>query len=146
MIYMDDLIIATDSEDKNIRNVKRVLSVASNYGICVNFPKCSFVKRKVTFLGHIVRGGEITPSAEKSLAIRKYPEPQTVKQVQAFLGLAEYFRKFVSNFSMIARPLSALTKKDAVFVFGEDQRQSFDQHLDQQCDIWTHSVVTHWLL
>lgn len=133
VIYMDDLIIATTNERDNITNVARVLSVAEQHGLCVKFSKCQFVKKRVTFLGHILEDGTIKPSTEKSLAIRHYPEPKTLKQIQSFLGLAEYFRKCVSNFSLVAKPLTTLTKKNAVFEFGDAQRQAFEQLKQALC-------------
>lgn len=99
--------------------------MAAEYGLCIKFSKCQFMRREVTFLGHILEKGTIQPSQEKSNAIRYYPEPKTIKQVQSFLGLAEYFRKFVPNFSVVAKPLTALTKKDATFRFGVEQREAF---------------------
>lgn len=127
VVYMDDLIVAAQSEKENLIKLKRVLKVAMESGLIIRFDKCQFVRRKVTFLGHILQNGTVLPSEEKTLAIRCYPQPKTVVQVQSFLGLAGYFRKFVPQFSLIARPLTDLTRKECAFVFGEDERRAFEE-------------------
>ncbi|GFU67678.1 retrovirus-related Pol polyprotein from transposon 17.6 [Trichonephila clavipes] len=72
--------------------------------------------------GHIVESGTIKPSPTKTLAVRKFPEPTTIKQVQSFLGLTGYFRKYIKDYSKIAKPLSDLTRKENLFVFGIQQK------------------------
>ncbi|GFV84383.1 retrovirus-related Pol polyprotein from transposon opus [Trichonephila clavipes] len=67
--------------------------------------------------GHIVESGTIKPSPTKTLAVRKFPEPTTIKQVQSFLGLTGYFRRYIKDYSKIAKPLSDLTRKENHFVF-----------------------------
>ncbi|GFV62162.1 retrovirus-related Pol polyprotein from transposon 297 [Trichonephila clavipes] len=76
--------------------------------------------------GHIVESGTIKPSPTKTLAVRKFPEP-TIKQVQSFLGLTGYFRKYIKDYSKIAKPLSDLTRKEILFVFGTQQKEAFEK-------------------
>lgn len=83
------------------------------------------MQTRVTFLGYIIEDGKIQPSKEKTLAIKKFPEPKSCKQLQSFLGLTGYFRKFIPGYSLIAKPLSDMLKKEAVFQFGNLQKQSF---------------------
>ena len=88
--------------------------------------KCEFLKKTVTFLGHVLCNGQIQPSTEKKEAIKKFPEPKSVKQLQSFLGLAGYFRKFVPDFAKLARPLTELTKKDVPYKFSLVEREAFE--------------------
>ncbi|GFU67110.1 retrovirus-related Pol polyprotein from transposon gypsy [Trichonephila clavipes] len=76
---------------------------------------------------HIVESGTIKPSPTKTLAVRKFPEPTTIKQVQSFLGLTGYFRKYIKDYSKIAKPLSDLTRKENLFVFGTQQKEAFEK-------------------
>lgn len=124
-VYMDDLIIASKTEHENFEKLRMVLAVAEQHGMVIKFKKCHFLKRRGSFIGHILEGGCVRPSEEKTLAIREFPQPKTVKQVQSFLGLAGYFRKFVHNFSLTAKPLTELTKKEVPFVFGGEQQEAF---------------------
>ncbi|GFY09964.1 retrovirus-related Pol polyprotein from transposon 17.6 [Trichonephila clavipes] len=80
------------------------------------------------FLGHIEESGTIKPSPTKTLAVRKFPEPTTIKQVQSFLGLTVYFRKYIKDYSKIAKPLSDLTRKENLCFFGgAQQKEAFEK-------------------
>ncbi|GFX45601.1 retrovirus-related Pol polyprotein from transposon 17.6 [Trichonephila clavipes] len=85
--------------------------------------------KKIEFLGHIVESGTIKPSPTKTLAVRKFPEPTTIKQVQSFLGLTGYFRKYIKDYSKIAKLHSDLTRKENIFVFffGIQQKEAFEK-------------------
>ncbi|GFW95420.1 retrovirus-related Pol polyprotein from transposon 17.6 [Trichonephila clavipes] len=127
IIYMDDLIIPAKDEKEGLEKLKEVLEVASKYGLEMKFKKCQFLRRKVEFLGHIVENGTIRLSTAKTIAVKKFPVPTTVKQVQSFLGLAGYFRKFIPAYSQIAKSLSDLTRKDNPFMFEQPQMEAFEK-------------------
>ncbi|GFU66565.1 retrovirus-related Pol polyprotein from transposon 17.6 [Trichonephila clavipes] len=114
---MDDLVIPAKDEKEGLEKLGEVLEVSSKYGLEMKFKKCQFLRRKVEFLGHVVENGTIRPSIAKTIAVKKFPVPTTVKQVQSFLGLTGYFRKFIPAYSQIAKPLSDLTRKDNPFMF-----------------------------
>lgn len=77
-------------------------------------------------MGHRIENGKIYPSTEKTKAVVRFPEPKSIKQVQSFLGLTGYFRKFIPFYSSIAKPLSDLLKKEKQFKFEEKEKQSFN--------------------
>lgn len=125
LVYMDDVIIPAQSEEEGLIKLKRVLKVATEYGLEFNFAKCQFLKRKIEFLGYIIENGTIRPSETKTLAVQKFPEPTNVKQLQSFLGLTGYFRKYIEGYAKIARPLSDLLKAENKFNFGPLQKEAF---------------------
>ncbi|GFV72114.1 retrovirus-related Pol polyprotein from transposon 17.6 [Trichonephila clavipes] len=127
IIYMDDLVIPAKDEKEGLEKLRKVLEVASKYGLEMKFKKCQFLRRKVEFLGHVVENGTIRPSIAKTIAVKKFPVPTTVKQVQSFLGLTGYFRKFIPAYSQIAKPLSDLTRKDNPFMFEQPQMEAFEK-------------------
>ncbi|GFU11520.1 retrovirus-related Pol polyprotein from transposon 17.6 [Trichonephila clavipes] len=127
IIYMDDLIIPAKDEKEGLEKLKEVLEVASKYGLEMKFKKCQFLRKKVEFLDHVVENGTIRPSIAKTIAVKKFPVPTTVKQVQSFLGLTGYFRKFIPAYSQIAKPLSDLTRKDNPFMFEQPQMEAFQK-------------------
>ncbi|GFX69913.1 retrovirus-related Pol polyprotein from transposon 17.6 [Trichonephila clavipes] len=114
--YLDDLVIPAKNEQEGLEKLKIIFEVAKKYELEIKFKKCQFLKKKIEFLGHIVESGTIKPSPTKTLAVRKFPEPTTIKQVQSFLGLTGYFRKYIKDYSKIAKPLSDLTRKENLFV------------------------------
>lgn len=89
VVYMDDIIVTSESETDNLMKLKRVFEVAEKAGHIIRFDKCQFVQTIVSFIGHILEAGIVRPSEEKTNAIRKCPTPKNVKQVQSFLGLAK---------------------------------------------------------
>ncbi|KRT80433.1 hypothetical protein AMK59_8411 [Oryctes borbonicus] len=80
--------------------------------------KCSFLQSQIEYLGYIISENGIQPNPASVAAVNNYPVPINVKQAQSFLGLASYFRKFIKNFSVIAKPLYDLLKKNRLFKFG----------------------------
>lgn len=88
--------------ESGIRNLERVLQVASEVGLIINWQKCSFLKERVEFLGHIIENGYVSPFECKIEAVKNFPELTSVRQVQSFLGLSGYFRKFIPQYSVIA--------------------------------------------
>ncbi|GFT80983.1 retrovirus-related Pol polyprotein from transposon 17.6 [Trichonephila clavipes] len=125
IIYMDDIIIPSSDELDELNRLTRVLKTASEYGLELNLKKCNFLKSKIEFLGHIIEKGTIKPSLDKTKAVQNFPEPKNVKQVQSFLGLSGYFRKFIQNYSIIAKPLGDLLRDNAVFHFEPKQQLAF---------------------
>lgn len=127
IFYMDDLIIPSRTIDEGIERLRRVLEVARENGLEIRKKKCQFLKRRVQFLGYLVEDGKVQPSEEKTLAIKRFPEPTTHKQLQSYLGLTGYFRKFIPSYSTIAKPLSDMLRKEMPFQFGDKQRHSFEK-------------------
>ncbi|GFT78454.1 retrovirus-related Pol polyprotein from transposon 17.6 [Trichonephila clavipes] len=121
--YLDDLVIPAKNEQEGLEKLKIIFEVAKKYRLEIKFKKCQFLKKKIEFLGHIVESGTIKSSPTKTLAVRKFPEPTTIKQVQSFLGLTGYFRKYIKDYSKIAKPLRDLTRKGNLFVFGIQQKK-----------------------
>ncbi|GBN80685.1 Retrovirus-related Pol polyprotein from transposon 17.6 [Araneus ventricosus] len=125
IIYMDDIIIPSIDELDGLKRLSRVLQTASEYGFELNLKKCNFLKSKIEFLGYIIENGKISPSLHKTVAVQNFPEPKSVKHVQSFLGLTGYFRKFIQNYALVAKPLSDLLRDNTEFYFGPEQKSAF---------------------
>ncbi|GFX37703.1 retrovirus-related Pol polyprotein from transposon 17.6 [Trichonephila clavipes] len=82
--YLDDLVIPAKNEQEGLEKLKISFEVAKKYGLEIKFKKCQFLKKKIEFLGHIVESGTIKPSPTKTLAVRKFPEPTTIKTSTKF--------------------------------------------------------------
>ena len=125
--YLDDILVYTTGTLKDhIAHVSKVLDKLKDRELKIKPEKCDFHKTSVTFLGFIVgrQGIQLDPSKVDS--IRTWPTPKTVKDVQAFLGLTNYNRKFVENYSKLALPLTELTKKDKPFTWAKPQQAAFE--------------------
>lgn len=126
IVYMDDIVVPSYSEEENIESLERVCKLCAENGLIIKWSKCEVAKKQITFLGHIIENGSVKPSLEKTEAVKKFPCPRNIKEVQRFLGLTGYFRKFVPRYSEIARPLSDLLRADQEFVFQSTEKQSFE--------------------
>ncbi|GFW77804.1 hypothetical protein TNCV_3403801 [Trichonephila clavipes] len=82
--YLDDLVIPVKNEQEGLEKLKIIFEVAKKYGLEIKFKKCQFLKKKIEFLGHIVESRTIKPSPTKTLAVRKFPEPTTIKKSTKF--------------------------------------------------------------
>ena len=126
LTYFDDIIIPSDDEYSGIIKFKIILTVASKAGLEINWDKCHFLQPEVEFSGHVVSNKKIRPSEHKTNAVRKFPEPTTIRQIQSFLVLTGgYFRKFVLHYSVIARLLTEILKMNNTFKFGDQERDTY---------------------
>ncbi|GFW17947.1 retrovirus-related Pol polyprotein from transposon 17.6 [Trichonephila clavipes] len=109
------------------RYVSSIFRDLTRKGIVISYLDDLVIPAKNEQEGYIVESGTIKPSTTKTLAVRKFPEPTTIKQVQSFLGLTGYFHKYIKDYSKIAKPLSYLTRKENLFVFGAQQKEAFEK-------------------
>ncbi|XP_024889023.1 uncharacterized protein LOC112465625, partial [Temnothorax curvispinosus] len=123
--YIDDVVIATKTLKAHIDMLKKVFTVLVNNKLELKLEKCVFIYTEVEYLGYKVSERGIQPTDRGIRAVQNFPEPKTVKEVHSFVGLASYFRRFIRNFSIIARPLYNLIRKDVAFEFGECERNAF---------------------
>ena len=98
------------------------------------FSKCEFWLKEVQFLGHIVNDKGIHVDPAKIETVKNWIAPRTPTEVRSFLGLAGYYRRFISNFSKIAVPLTSLTQKEKPYVWGPDQEKAFQTLKQKLCD------------
>ena len=89
--------------------------------------KCSFVKQRVEYLGHVITPEGISPNPDKVRVVQEFPTPINLKELRSFVGLANYYRRFVRGFSNIANPLNALTKKNVPFFWTVACAEVFDK-------------------
>ena len=111
--YLDDIIIYSQSWAEHIRHVRKVLEVLRSSNLTVKLRKCQLGMDECRYLGHVVGNGKVKPGLDKVKAVETFPKPRSKKEVRGFLGLTGYYRRFISNYSTIAAPLSDLTRRSA---------------------------------
>jgi hypothetical protein len=130
VVYLDDILIYSSSVEEHIKHLRLVLDVLREHKLYAKLTKCEFMKKAMLFLGHTVSAEGISPERLKQDAITNWERPSSVKQLQSFLGLANYYRKLIRNYSQEANPMVKLLKKDTRFHWGPDQDSSFQQLKD----------------
>lgn len=87
--------------------------------------KCSFAKQELSYLGHVISPARVSTDPKKIQIIAEWPAPQSVKELRSFLGMVGYYRKYVKNFGILARPLTNLLKKGELYVWTSETEASF---------------------
>jgi hypothetical protein len=121
-VFVDDIVIYANSlvdQDRKLRYVSRRLR---KHNLKLQPDKCEFLRKEVTFLGHRISERGVEPDTRKIEAIESFPKPSTTKQLKSFLGLAGYYRRFVTQFSKVAGLLHKLLKKDAKFEWAKTKK------------------------
>ncbi|XP_023205547.1 uncharacterized protein LOC106700194 [Xiphophorus maculatus] len=127
LIYLDDIIVLGRGVEQNLQHLADVFERLHSYGLKLKPKKCQLLRDKVLFLGHVVSGEGISPNPELIKDVQEWQPPTNTQQLQAFLGLCNYYRRFVSGFAELAAPLNNLLKKKAEFQWGEAQQKAFLQ-------------------
>lgn len=122
---MDDILIYSETLDEHRQHVRTVLKRLREHGLQVDISKCEFETTKVTYLGLIVSTKGICMDPKKVACVQEWPTPHSVRDVQGFIGFANFYRRFIPEFSRLAAPLTHLTKKEVPFIWDASCENSF---------------------
>lgn len=126
LVYLDDILIYSKTKEEHINHLRTILDILRENELYGKVSKCEFLKRQIEYLGHIISDKGIQVNPKKIESVKKWEPPTNVTQVQSFLGLCNYYRRFVKDFAKIATPLTNLTKKDVAFTWGAIEQNSFE--------------------
>lgn len=127
LVYIDDIIIYSKDFDSHVKDIETILAQIAKPGITLSPTKCHIAYQELSALGHTVSNLGIGTAEGTIEAVRKFPQSRNVKELQRFLGLCAYYRRFVKNFSIIASPLYGLMKKDVKYVWTKECDDAFDE-------------------
>ena len=140
LVYLDDLLIFSQSFDDHLQHLEKILKKLSETGLKLNLEKCQLLRPEVSCLGHTISAKGVSCQDEKTEVVRKWPVPHTTKELRSFLGFAGYYRRFVKHYARIAGPLHQLANcnstaknKRPVPIDGhwkEEHQQAFQQLKD----------------
>lgn len=125
-IYLDDILIYTNDLEEHRAIVKEVLRRLEEHDLFLKPEKCEFEKPEVEYLGLIISHNCVKMDPVKVKAIKEWPVPKNVKEVQQFRGFANFYRRFIEGFSKITKPLDRLTRKDVQWEWGPAEQEAFD--------------------
>ena len=125
LVYLDDILIFSRTLQEHIRHIRIALERLRTAKFYARLHKCSFFQTRVEYLGFDVSVRGIQPSPEKVKTIVEWPTPKSVKDVRSFLGLAGFYRRFIKDFSLKARPMTDLTKEGMPWKWDEEEENSF---------------------
>ncbi len=109
VVFLDDLIVFSDTLEEHERRLLRVLCRLREYGLKLSPEKCKFFQTSVKYLGHIVSSSGVETDPEKVAALKTWPVPKNLKELRSFLGFSGYYRRFIQDYATIVKPLNDLT-------------------------------------
>ena len=125
-VFMDDFSVFGKSFDDCLGNLALILERCVETNLVLNWEKCHFMVNQGIVLGHIISEKGIEVDKSKIDIVRHLPTPTSVREVRSFLGHAGFYRRFIQDFSRIARPLTLLLQKDVPFEFDEKCKKAFE--------------------
>jgi len=132
--YQDDVSVVSLTWEQHLEDLSDLFDRLIDAGLSLKASKCKFCMKEMPYLGFLVGPEGVRPNPEKVVAIREMAVPQKKKMLRAFLGLAQYYRKFVLGFSQIAAPLYDLLKLDATYTWRGEHQEAFETLRDRLCD------------
>ena len=129
VVYLDGILIFSQTWEENLHHIREVLQTLRQHKLCANLEKCTFGMTQVQYLGYIIDETGVHVDPAKIQVIQDWPAPTTITELRSFLGLANFYRRFVLGFSHITWPLSQVTKGGAreIFFWLERQQKVFTE-------------------
>ena len=124
--YLDDILIFSETLEQHLTHIQTVFDRLRKHGLKLKLKKCSFMREETNYLGFIINEKGVSPGPQKVEAIKSLPAPTCVREVRSFIGMCSYYRRFVPNFSEIAEPVVALTRKHARFRWTDECQSAFE--------------------
>jgi len=126
LCYLDDILVFGETLKVHNDRLRDVFARLRMHNLKLQPDKCEFLRKEVTYLGHKLTPEGLLPDSNKVRAVKEFPTPTNTRQLKGFLGLAGYYRRFIQNFSKIARPLTALLKRNTPFVWNQSTDEAFN--------------------
>jgi hypothetical protein len=125
LVFFDDTLVYSATLSEHLVHLRQVLQLLAKDKWQVKLSKCAFAQQQLSYMGHHITSDGIATDPIKVAAVQSWPQPANVKDLISFLGLAGYYRKFVTDFAVIAKPLTNLLRKQVLFVWGDEHTQAF---------------------
>ncbi len=132
-VYIDDILVVSESWEEHIVHLRKLFGVLKEEGLTCKRSKCSFGRRRLEFLGHVVGEGVIDIPGARVEALRRHPRPKSRRQLREFLGMINYYRRFIQGFHECSSLLTPSTSKTALGIveWSEPMVEAFDRLKDK---------------
>ncbi|XP_041020513.1 uncharacterized mitochondrial protein AtMg00860-like [Juglans microcarpa x Juglans regia] len=125
LVFFDDILVYFKSIEEHKEHLKIVMMILEEHHFFIKTSKCAFIEKELEYIGHFILGERVRVDQGKIEALVDWPLPKDVLLLRGFLSLIGYYRRFVKNYSLIAKPLTSLLKKDN-FEWIQEAREAFE--------------------
>jgi len=126
VVYLDDILIFTRTEEEHTKAIRQVLQVLQEHKLFLRLEKCKFFKEQIEYLGLVILEDRVSMDPVKVAGVREWPTPENKIDVQVFLGFVNFYYRFIQDFSTKARPLFDLTRSEQVWIWSEREQAAFE--------------------
>jgi len=126
VVYLDDILIFTKTEEEHERAVQRVLEILAEHKLFLCLEKCEFHRKQIEYLGLVISENKVVMDPVKVAGVCEWPVPENRTDIQAFIGFVNFYRHFIQDFSTIARPLFDLTRSNQAWNWGTKEQEAFE--------------------
>ncbi|GKE26141.1 putative reverse transcriptase domain-containing protein [Tanacetum coccineum] len=134
IVFIDDILIYSRNKEEHANHLKIILELLKKEKLYAKFSKCDFWIRIVQFLGQLIDSQGLHVDPAKIKTVKNWTSPTTPIEIRQFLGLAGYYRRFIKDFSKIAKSLTELTQKNKKYIWGKDQESAFQLLKQKLCE------------
>ncbi len=127
VVFIDDILIYSRTKEEHKEHLRLALEKLREHQLYAKFSKCEFLLSEVKFLGHDISAGGVAVDPSNVESVTNWKQPKTVSEIRSFLGVAGYYRRFIENFSKIAKPMTRLLQKDVKYKWSEECEQSLQE-------------------
>ncbi|XP_021736446.1 uncharacterized protein LOC110702997 [Chenopodium quinoa] len=125
VVFIDDILVYSNSKEDHEDHLRKVLQLLREHQLYAKLSKCEFWLEKVALLGHVISMEGVSVDPAMVQAVQEWPIPRNVSEVRSFLGLTGYYRRFIKDFWIIARPMTNLMKKECKFIWSPECEEAF---------------------
>lgn len=133
-VFIDDIVIYSQTLEEHEIKFRELMERLVKYNLKVQLEKCEFLKSEVIYLGHSISKDGLRVDGKKIEAVKRFPRPKNVKNIRQFMGLANYYSKFIKDFAKMAKPLTRLLQKDVKFDWNLEAAKAFNSLKDCLCN------------
>ena len=141
IVYLDDIIAFAQGFDQHMERLETLFSRMDEHNLKLKPSKCFFADTQVSFLGHRITADGISPDPERTKTLLNYRPPKDKTEIKSFLGFTGFYRRFIKNYAMTARPLNVLLRKGQPFIWGSEQKRAFELLKEH---VLNPPVLTHY--
>ncbi|WCJ29454.1 Transposon Tf2-6 polyprotein [Euphorbia peplus] len=126
VVYLDDIVVYSSTLEEHREHLRLVFTKLRENKLFLKLEKCAFGQTRIQFLGHVIEQGRVSMDQKKVKAIADWPTPTNTTELRSFLGLANYYRRFIHNYSQKVASLTDLLKKNCTWTWSEECRMAFE--------------------